>query len=187
MPEGVDSVNFREEQLNPFSHGTKFTAPSAAVVNNASGFQLDFSPVSSSFSFDLPNDCKCMDKQRDRVFKFAWRQTIQLYSQVFRDHCLRDDRPKWSVCRSKIFKTGLCFHDTSFQWCVTTVYDSTTYTILTEKTMSSSAPASLDPNILRLFNERAMKFSTNDTANEKFAKTVLIYQISLALRFYQSR
>jgi hypothetical protein len=51
MPGGVESVVFREQNLN---HSE---SSDVIVVNNAPGFQLDFSPVAENFTFDFDNDC----------------------------------------------------------------------------------------------------------------------------------
>ena len=111
------------------------------------------------------------------------------------------DRKGWGACPSDIVKAGQCFSNTIWlnkpdqsttvsisQWYAERAYDRLSYSILqivNSNKSSTILPWYVDYATLDCFFARVMTLTGNDTGDEKAAKTALLNQISLTLRFYQ--
>jgi hypothetical protein len=197
LPGGISAPRERTSILNEslFDGGALDAFP-AILVQNAPGYQLEFS--STDFKF---NEADCVTYGRDRGDGVYF--CIGSNSSTI----LAGSSPKiwlnsgWSVCPTSLYRTGSCYNSTNwtsplqqstsldiFKRYATVAYDRQNSSIVSLETISPPETASINSSdLLAIIGKTLSPAGINATTDDTSMTEALIFQLGYVLRIQQDR
>lgn len=199
LPGGVETARLQTGNLNlTLLNGTVVQDFSSILINHAPGYQLEFFPVPSGYSFP-PSDCALYGQERDDSLQLCVSsQNSTILAGYY--SCKRNQLTGigWSICPTSLFRTGTCYTNKTWSYRLdqstsmnvfkrysTVAYDATNLSILSVESVTAPQVVTIDPQEFRTIFSTVFTPTTNLTSDDTEMTTGLLFQIGWLLRLYQ--
>jgi hypothetical protein len=196
LPGGIQAPRQRTSLLNESLYdGTALNLSSSILVENAPGYQLEFSSINPNFTFD-DSDCITYGKERGDGVYFCIGSNQSTFLAGFSP--IYYTKSGWSVCPSILYNAGSCYNSTNwttplqqttsldvFKRYATVAYDRQNESILTIEMISDPETEIIDPNDFRSVITKSLSPDLNGSNNDITMSESLVIQLGFVLRLNQ--
>jgi hypothetical protein len=199
LPGGISGPRERTSILNEslFDDDGALDGSPAILIENAPGYQLEFSSMSPNFKFNEA-DCETYGTDRgDGVYLCIGSNSSTIQAGSSQKIAANSG---WSVCPTSLHQTGSCYNNTNwtstlqqttsldiFKRYATVAYDRQNSSILDLETISAPETVSINSNDLLAIIGKSLTPVVNATADDISMTQGLVFQLGFVLRLQQDR